>query len=91
MEDYHYIPEEAYSPPHNRVKESTPFVEDESILPEVEQIVTDAFGDEYERDILMLHKERLHAERCGCEACAKAYNILLEQTCMKYVNNSGDR
>lgn len=78
-----------YTPPHYKLQEKV--IPNTPIMDEIEQLVDQAFGDDYERDIQMLDTQRHLAENCGCGACLKGYELLMEQVAMRYVNNSGDK
>ena len=48
------------------------------------EIVKKAFGDDYKHDAVVLHKELMHAQGCGCGQCMSAYDRHMEKTVFKY-------
>ena len=88
-EEYHYVPQEVYTPIERQITtKKDELVEDFDVLDEAAFIVNTAFGNDYEHDIEVLNKERLHAEGCGCGKCESNYQERIVQVATKYVKTN---
>ena len=73
-----------YTPPHYKLEK---YIPPTPVMDEVEQLVNESFGNDYEHDIEILNSERLHAAGCGCGKCQSLYEEHLVSVARKYIPN----